>query len=108
VLLNDPQYREAYRALAQRVLEAGGDDATRIQRVFGLALRRKPMAAEASVLADYYAAERKRFAAAPAEAAAAVSIGVSPVDSKLDPVELAALTSVAAALLNTPDAYSTR
>ena len=108
VLLNDPQYREAYRALAQRALEAGGDDATRIQRVFGLALRRKPMGSEASVLADYYTAERKRFAAAPAQAAAAVSIGVSPVDSTLDPVELAALTSVAAAVLNTPDAYSTR
>jgi hypothetical protein len=35
-----------------------------------------------------------------------VHVGVSPVDPAVDTVSLAALTNVAAAIMNTPDAYS--
>ena len=108
VLLNDPQYREAYRAMAQHALEAGGDDSRQIESVFRLALRRRPMPAEAALLRDYYNAERQRYAASPDSAADAVRIGVSPPVSPLDPIRLAALTSIVAAVMNTPDAYSTR
>jgi hypothetical protein len=33
-------------------------------------------------------------------------VGVSPVDPSLDPLELAAMTVVAAGVMNTPDAYT--
>jgi hypothetical protein len=43
-----------------------------------------------------------------ASAAQAVRVGVAPLDPKLDAVDLAALTSVVAAVFNSPDAYSIR
>ncbi|MEO7649145.1 MAG: DUF1553 domain-containing protein, partial [Bryobacteraceae bacterium] len=53
VLLNDPTYVEAARALAQRVItEAGPDPAKRITLAYRLALARKPAPPEAQVLRD--------------------------------------------------------
>jgi hypothetical protein len=93
VLLNDPQYREAYRALAQRVLQQPGDRDAHIVQVVRLAMRRNPLPQELTVLASYYDEEVARF---------------SKADAKLDSVPLEALTSITAAVMNTPDAYSIR
>jgi hypothetical protein len=35
-----------------------------------------------------------------------IAIGLAPVDSQVDPVNLAALTVVTAGVMNTPDAYT--
>ena len=36
------------------------------------------------------------------------SVGVTPVDPRMDPVQLAALTNLTTVVMNTPDAYSLR
>jgi hypothetical protein len=108
VLLDDPQYLEAYRALASRVLKSvtGSDD--RITLVFRLATRRRPMPSEMAPMRAYYEAQLQRYANDATAAGKLVSVGVSPVDPRLDTAQLAALMNLTAAVMNTPDAYSLR
>jgi hypothetical protein len=107
-LLNDPQYVETYRVLATRALRASVDRGQQLALVFRLAVRRKATAAELETIQRYYDAEIARFTVAPDDAKAFVSIGVTPLDPQLDVIQLAALTNVVAAVMNTPDAYSLR
>jgi hypothetical protein len=107
-LLNDPQYAEAYRVLATRAIQASTDKDQQLALVFRLGARRRAAAQELATLRRYYDVETRRFAAKPDDAKAFVAVGVTLVDSKIDPVQLAALTNVTAAVMNTPDAYSVR
>jgi hypothetical protein len=107
VLLNDPQYVEAYRVLATHVLKQNaGPAGDQIDLLFRLATRRLPGEKEKAVFAQYYESEIARFSVEKEKAAAVVHIGVTPVDDSVDLTKLAALTNVAAAVMNTPDAYS--
>jgi len=108
VLLNDPQYLEAYRVLASRVMKAETTRDGRITQMFRLATRRRPRPAEMAPMRVYYEAQRARYASDAAAAAALVGLGVTPVDRALDPAQLAALMNLTAAVMNTPDAYSLR
>ena len=108
VLLNDPQYVEAYRQLAQRAIEATADADQRLVRVFRLATRRRPSTAELDAMRHYRKAEIERLSRAPAEVAGLLRIGVTRPSGSTEPVELAALTMVTAGVMNTPDAYSLR
>ena len=94
-LWNDPQFVEAYRVLASTAMGEIGDTDARLERLFRLAVRRLPTAAELSVLRGYYEEELERFRRAPENANAMVQIGVAPVDPERDVLELAALTNVA-------------
>jgi hypothetical protein len=107
-LLNDPQYVEAYRVLATRAIQTSTDKDQQLAMVFRLAARRRPTDPELAAVRRYYDAEIRRFAAAQDDAKAFVSVGVTPVDPNVDAVQLAALTNVTAAVMNTPDAYSIR
>jgi len=101
VLLNDPTYVEAARALAQRTLLYGGTDAKRrVDFAFRLATARKPSGKEADVLRKLLASELKSFAQNPQAAAKLVAVGESPRDKRLNPSELAAWTTVASVILN--------
>jgi len=106
VLLDDPQYVEAYRVLATRVLKEKTTPAEQIDLIFRLATRRLPMKEEKALFAQYYESEMARFSTEEKKAAEVVHIGVTPVDGSVDVARLAALTNVAAAVMNTPDAYS--
>jgi hypothetical protein len=108
VLMDDPQYVEAYRVLAAGVLRRENVLDVQLRTVFRLAARRTPRTEELAALRDYYDAEVRRYAADPSAAAALVRMGVMPVDESLDATRLAALTNVTAAVMNTPDAYSLR
>jgi hypothetical protein len=115
VLMNDPQYAEAYRRLAERILGASvsGDGATTASEdllvsVFRTVTRRTPSAAERDVLASYHAEQLALFEGDPQKAARLLSIGVTPPDSGLDAVPLAALTQVAGLVMNSPDAFTVR
>lgn len=101
VLLNDPTYVEAARAFAGRILGCGAsDDAVRAGWAFEQLLGRGPSARETEVVLGLLAKHRAAFAERPADVAALFSVGLAPVPSEADPVELAAWTSVARALLN--------
>ncbi len=106
VLLDDPQYMEAYRVLATRVIKEKTAPEDQVGLLFRLATRRLPMEKEKALFEKYYESETARFSEDRKKAAEVVHIGVTPVDDSVDVAKLAALTNVAAAVMNTPDAYS--
>jgi hypothetical protein len=103
-LLNDPIFVEAARALAARLLQdaTAADDAARIRLACRLALNREPQSKEAESLAAFLGSQRQAFAAAPADAAKLLAVGLAP-RPPLDPVEQAAWTQLARVLLNTQE-----
>lgn len=101
VLLNDPTYVEAARVLAERIIKQGGSSVPdRIAWAFNQALDRKPRPEESAVLAELYAKHAAEYASDQAAAKDLLSIGDHPIDSTIEPAELAAWTSVARAILN--------
>jgi hypothetical protein len=102
VLLNDPIYVEASRALAERVLrEAPQETAARVQFVYEEALSRKPSAAEAKLMGNLYAENLTEYRQDPQAAAALIEIGERPTPPDIDPAELAAWTCVCRVIINT-------
>ncbi|MEQ8849882.1 PSD1 and planctomycete cytochrome C domain-containing protein [Botrimarina sp.] len=106
MLMNDPQYVEAARGLAERVLRwdgppgGGPTDTARAARMLLLATGRPADETEAESLAEGYRGELRRYRGAPEAAAALVSIGAAPPDPALDTAELAAWTMTANLVLN--------
>ena len=102
VLLNDPQFIEAARALAVRAQHEAGSkaDTARLRRAFFLVTARQPSSKELSVLRALLKDERAHYAAKPDEAARLVSVGERPATATIAKPELAAWTMVASAILN--------
>ncbi|MEZ4701899.1 MAG: DUF1553 domain-containing protein [Rhodothermales bacterium] len=100
VLLNDPQFIEASRVLATRVLRGGEP----IVDAFRMATSRAPTERERALLDRLYQEEYARFAATPADAEALLRVGTYGVDPAADPTELAAMTVVVSTLLNLDEA----
>jgi hypothetical protein len=100
VTLNDPQFVEAARAFAERMLKQSGNESAKLRWGFLEATSRQPEPAELGVLQNALKRERKRYAASPRDAEAFLRAGESPRDPKLPPVEHAAWTEVATLLLN--------
>jgi len=109
VLMNDPQFVEASRALAERVQrEVSGGIMHQIEQGFRLATGRIPSRQEVNILKDLYTTERERFATHPADIDSLFSVGDLVADGSLDPVNTAALTIVAQLILNHDEAYTKR
>ncbi len=101
VLLNDPVYLEASRALAHRILtEAPSDPGKRIAYAFRLATARAPKTQEIQVLRDLEEKELAVYRHDPEAARKLLSIGESPVDTKIDPSEFAAWMTISSSILN--------
>lgn len=94
-LLNDPQFVEAARGLAARVI-SHKDPAGQL---FQLALQRAPTAEEKSEIEKLHQQMATRFKAHPEEAKALLAIGQSPSGNH-DPVQHAAWTATARIILN--------
>jgi hypothetical protein len=100
-LMNDPQYVEASRAFAQRImLEGGKTQKDRIVWAFRLATARKPNADETKVLLEVYSKQLGEFRQDQTAAGKLLSVGSFKHDSQLDKSELAAWTTVASMILN--------
>jgi hypothetical protein len=107
VLLNDPTFVEASRALAVRVLAEGGKTSTtRIDRLFKLVLSRKPTSTEASVLKGFVAKQLAQYRADAKAATALVSVGQSAPPKGVRVSDLAAWTSAARVVLNLDEAIT--
>jgi hypothetical protein len=106
--MNDPQYVEAYRELAASALESSGDEAQQLTRLYRLATRTKPSAAHLDLLRGYYEEQRAVLASNGEKAEKLLTAGVTEPDPALDRVALAAMTNVAALVMNSPDAYTVR
>lgn len=100
VLLNDPQFVEAARVLAERLIHDQGAVDERLQTAFRLLTSRKASADEAAILNRLYQEQRAAFAAAPDNAKAFLGAGESPRDEKLDISDHAATAAVVLALMN--------
>ncbi|HEY6291736.1 MAG TPA: DUF1553 domain-containing protein [Terriglobia bacterium] len=101
VLLNDPTYVEAARALAQRMMETGGKSAAdRVDFGFRLATDRAPSPAEREVLVATYRDQLADFQRQKDDAAKLLSVGESHYDQRLNKSQLAAWTTVASMILN--------
>jgi hypothetical protein len=105
VLLNDPEFVEAARSLAERTLREvpGGPTAVdaRLAFLFRTALQRDPTAEERKVLAVLHERHRAEFASDSKASAELLDVGARPVPGDLDAANLAAWTSVARAVMNT-------
>jgi hypothetical protein len=101
VLLNDPSFVEAARALAGRILtECSGDDGERIRWAWRQVLGRQPEPDEAVRLTQLLDKHRAAYAADAGGAEALTSVGISPRAEDIAPAELASWTSVSRVLLN--------
>jgi Protein of unknown function (DUF1553) len=101
VLLNDPQFIEAARVLAERLVRESKDVNLRITKAFRLATGREPQPRERAILDRLYKEQLHLFQADPVAAAQYLKIGEHPLDKSLPPQQVAATTVLANALMNT-------
>ena len=107
VLMNDPQFVEAARAVAQRsILEAGRDPGARVRHAFRLITARKPGAKEVQALRDLAERETGEYRKNPEMAGKLLGVGESAADARIDKPELAAWTLVASAIMNLDEAVT--
>jgi len=100
VLLNDPQFLEASRVIAQTVWRETEGDGPRVERVFRRVLGRSPSVRELEVLGRLLVEQRKSFESRTDAAVKYLSIGEMPRDPGLAAPELAAATVLTSALMN--------
>jgi hypothetical protein len=101
VLLNDTQFVEASRELAEKTLrEAGPKTGDQITFAFWHLTARPPEKKELKVLAEVWKEQKEIFTREPDRAKQLIAIGDRPRDSSLDAIDLAAMTTVAQTILN--------
>ena len=101
VSLNDPQFIEAARHLAKRIMKEGGvTPEERITHGYRLVASRSPKPAVAGILANSFREELANYKKNPAEAVKLLQVGDSKHDESLEPSEHAAWTIIASILLN--------
>ena len=107
-LLNDITFVEAGRALAADILNQPGDDHSRLQTLFRRVTARRPDDGDHASLLTLLDQQRKRFRADPAAAGRYIASGESPAGRHLDPVEVAAWSVTAHAVLCLDEAITRR
>ncbi|MFI4859201.1 MAG: PSD1 and planctomycete cytochrome C domain-containing protein [Phycisphaerales bacterium JB063] len=103
VTLNDIQYVEAARVMAQRVMQEAGNTAstqTQIAYAFKLVTSRDAQPRELAVLRSIYDQQLAVFTQDPDAADELLAVGEAPVDDTLPAAQLAAMTLVTNTLLN--------
>jgi hypothetical protein len=107
-LLNDVTFVEAGRALAAMSLQTPGTDTKRLRDAFRRVVTRAPDHGDLKILQRLLDQQRRHFRANPAAARELVGQGESPVGRDLDPIELAAWTVTAQALLTLDETVTRR
>ncbi len=101
VTMNDPQFVEASRFLAERMMKAGKDKPEDIaSHGFELVTLRKPSTKELSALLQVHKTGLTRYKESKEDAEALLKVGDAPADKSLPAEEHAAWTLVANLLLN--------
>ncbi|WKN41215.1 DUF1553 domain-containing protein [Tunicatimonas pelagia] len=109
VLLNDPQYVEAARMLAERMVTEGGEDLDdQIRFGFKTLTSREPDSRELALLKQLYQEEKAVFSEEPVSADSLLQVGEYPRDFAIPKDQLAALTIVANTLVNYDEAVYKR
>ncbi len=106
-LMNDKQYVEASRQLAERMLShQETSDAARLAFGFGLVTARQPTAKEAEVLGKVLAKQRERYTADKPAAEKLLAYAAAPANPAFSPSEHAAWTMMANLLFNLDEAIT--
>ena len=101
VLLNDPQFVEAARVIAERLVrERGADIDARIVDTFRLLTSRRPAPQEREVLRRLYDDQLTYFTAHPESAGKYLATGEHSRDTKLPAADVAATAVLAGTLMN--------
>jgi hypothetical protein len=101
VLLHDPQFVEAARHLAGRILtEAGPTNRERIVYGFRLCQSRPPTEPELVVLSEMIDKRLAQYRSDLKAAAKLASVGDTPVEKSFDEAELAAWTTIGRVMMN--------
>ena len=101
VTLNDPQFVEAARAFAERLLEIScAGDSARLDHALEMATGRPAAGKRQALLLELLRSERRRYQQHVEEAQALLTVGESARNEGLDPAEHAAWTIVASTILN--------
>ena len=99
VLLNDPQYVEAARALAERAIKHSTNRHEQLAFVFRVLTSRTPNTQEQQILSQLFDEQIAEFKQQPDQAAKLLKVGDHPASTELDANELAAMTVVAEGLM---------
>jgi len=109
VLLNDPQFVEAARVMAERIQVEGGQTISeQIQYAFRLTTGRKATVPELEILEDLYNKQYTHYAKHKKEAKEIISVGDFQVPDFLDVSKTAALAMVTNTIINHNEAYIKR
>jgi len=109
VLLNDPQFLEASRALAFRIKKEAGDSLEdKIQKGFQLVLSRLPSEEEIEVFQKLYESEYNEFKKDEKGVKEFLAVGDFTASGEFDPMEMAALSMLSNTLFNLDEAYVKR
>ena len=101
VLMNDPQFIEAARVLAEGLWRLPDQKLeTRLDHGFRAVTGRAPAPREQEILKQLYAEQLNYFSHQPEAAGRLLKTGEKPVDATLPPTELAAATMVVSTLMN--------
>jgi hypothetical protein len=101
VTMNDVQWVEAARALAERVIKEGGDKPQkRIELMSEILLAHDPDPRTLAVLTGSLDRMQKHYTANPKAASALIATGEKKPDGSIPAPELAAWTMVASEMLN--------
>ncbi|MFN8356164.1 MAG: DUF1553 domain-containing protein [Spirosomataceae bacterium] len=101
IMMNDPQYVEAARKLAERMLTEGGQILdSQLSYGFRWITSRTPIKAEVQLLNKLYQESLTDFQKNPSKTKGILSVGESPVSAKLNRNQLAAMSLVASTLMN--------
>ena len=106
VTLNDPQFVEAARRLAEAALKEGGEPSAVIAKMAERVLLRPLSAKEAEIVRKNESDLEQAFTANVDSAKALLAVGESKADPALPAPQLAALTMVASELLNLDEALN--
>jgi len=101
VTMNDPQFIEAARSLAEHALkQGGGKDSARIDFMAGHLIARPLSASEKQIVSQGLKELLAHYQESPKDAEALIKVGESHADATLDKPTLAAYTMVANQLMN--------
>ncbi|TXG38370.1 DUF1553 domain-containing protein [Seonamhaeicola maritimus] len=109
VLLNDPQFVEASKALACRISEnLSYNFENKIRKGYLLALTREPNYQEISIMKDLYNDQLNHFNRNQKEVVKFLNIGDFKIPDNLDKTEIAALSVACNTLFNMDEVYTKR
>jgi hypothetical protein len=99
--MNDPQFVEASRIIAERVMKETEEEvSTRITYAFRLLTSRKPTQQELDLLKEMYQEQHQKFAQFPEKTKGLLEAGEYPVDRSLDQAALAAHAVIVNTIMN--------